>query len=143
MVSAVGMRMRKILNSGRLFLLTLAVVVLAGSTYARNAVWQNDIALLEDAAAKSPNKGRVHHNLGRAYDTNRLPRKAFEQYLLATQVEPGLAKAHESLGISYVSMGEINRARQQFEIALQLDPDLRDARMFLVYISKQDSKPSH
>ena len=134
---------QRALKIGALFLSSLVVVVLAGSTFIRNAVWQNDIVLLEDTAGKSPNKGRVHHNLGRAYDRNRLPRKAFEQYLIATSVEPNLAKAHESLGISYVSMGEINMARQQFEIALKLDPYLRDAQMFLIYISKQDNKPSH
>jgi protein O-mannosyl-transferase len=126
-----------------LFLSSLVIVIFAATTFIRNAVWQSEIALWEDAVEKSPNKGRTHHNLGRAYDTNRRPRNAFEQYLIATSVEPGLAKAHESLGISYVSQGQTDLARQQFAIALQLDPDLRDAQMFFIYISRQNNNSPH
>jgi len=123
--------------------LTLTVLVFSGAAIARNAVWKDTVSLWEDAAQKSPNKGRVHHNLGRAYDTNRNPRKAFEQYLIATRVEPDLAKAHESLGISYVSIGAVNEARQELSIALQLDPTLSQARMFLDYISLQKKNSPH
>ena len=123
--------------------LTLAVLVFSGAAIARNALWKDTITLWEDAAQKSPNKGRVHHNLGRAYDTSRNPRKAYEQYLIATTVEPDFAKAHESLGISYMSMGAINEARKELSIALQLDPDLIEARRFLDYISGQNKNFSH
>ncbi len=114
----------------------IAIAVLAGGAYSRNAIWQNDVVLWEDAAKKSPRKGRVHHNLGRAYDTARMPLQAFEQYLAAVTVEPDLAEAHQSLGISYVSMGNMNEARRELETALQLKPDLSEARMFLEYISR-------
>ncbi|HYA87589.1 MAG TPA: tetratricopeptide repeat protein [Nitrospirota bacterium] len=124
-------------------ILTLAVLVFSCATIARNAIWKDTVTLWEDAAQKSPNKGRVHHNLGRAYDTNRKPREAFEQYLIATKVEPDLAEAHESLGISYVSIGAVNEARRELSIALQLDPDLSEARMFLDYISGQNKNFSH
>jgi tetratricopeptide (TPR) repeat protein len=131
------MTMQGLMNIGRICLLSFVVVALCAATYARNFVWENEITLLEDAAAKSPNKGRVHHNLGRAYDVNRLPRKAFEQYVIATSVEPDFAKAHESLGISYMGMGRTDLARRQFEIALQLDSGLREASRFLAYIMNQ------
>ena len=34
---------------------------------ARNAIWQNDIHIWEDAVKKSPNRAGVHYNLGNAY----------------------------------------------------------------------------
>lgn len=125
-------------NAAKWLLLSLAVVVLTAATYARNAVWWNEISLLEDEAAKSPDKGRVHHNLGRAYDMNGRPRQAFEQYVIATTVDPNLAQAHESLGISYMSMRRPDLACRQFEVALRLDPTLQEANMFLAYILKQN-----
>ena len=124
----------------QLFIPILAVATLIAITYARNDVWQNEMSCWEDAAIKSPNKGRVHHNLGRAYDTNRRPRKAFEQYLIAVTVEPDLAKAHESLGISYTSMGKFDLARYELATALRLDPNLQQARTFLDYIAMQDKR---
>ncbi len=123
--------------------LVLTILVFSGATIARNAIWKDTVTLWEDAAQKSPNKGRVHQNLGRAYDINREPQKAFEQYLIATKVDPDLALAHESLGISYVSIREFNEARKELLIALQLNPDLSEARMFLDYISQQNRKVSH
>jgi len=33
----------------------------------RNAVWQNDIRLWEDAVKNSPNRAGVHYNLGNVY----------------------------------------------------------------------------
>jgi Tfp pilus assembly protein PilF len=135
-----AMRIQRRPTFTQLFLLLLVVATLAATTYIRNDVWQNEMVLWEDAARTNPKKGRVHHNLGRAYDTNRLPRKAFEQYLIAVSVEPDYARAHESLGISYVSMGQFNIARHELETALQLDPDLLPARMFLDYIAMQDKQ---
>ena len=41
---------------------------------ARNAVWQDDIHLWEDAVKKSPNRAGVHYNLGNVYlKEGRLP----------------------------------------------------------------------
>ncbi len=121
----------------KVFLAVIFIAILAAGAYIRNGIWYNDITLWEDAVVKSPGKGRVHHNLGRAYDEARYPRAAFEQYLIATSLDPDLARAHESLGISYVSFGKIDDARRELQTALQLDPELRQARMFLEYISKQ------
>jgi lipoprotein NlpI len=133
-------RIHRISVITQFFLPMLALATLLAATHSRNIVWQNEMSFWEDAAMKSPGKGRVHHNLGRAYDTSRLPRKAFEQYLIAVTVEPDLAKAHESLGISYTSMGKFDIARYELEIALRLDPKLQQARMFLGYIAMQDKR---
>jgi tetratricopeptide (TPR) repeat protein len=42
-------------------------VVLGGLTLARNQVYATEVALWEDTARKSPEKARVHNNLGYAY----------------------------------------------------------------------------
>jgi len=105
----------------------------------RNAIWHDDMTLGADEVKKSPGKGRVHHNLGRVYDQAHLPRKAFNEYIIATYLQPDLALAHQSLGISYVSRGMLKNARQELETALQLDPSLGEARTFLDFISQQNS----
>ncbi len=121
------------------FIAVLVLVFFSAATFSRNSVWKDSISLWEDAARKSPNKGRVHHNLGRAYDTHHMPGKAFQQYLIAVRVQPDLAKAHESLGISFVSIKAMDEARQELTTALRLDPGLTEARFFLDYISQQQA----
>ncbi len=66
-----------------------AVVVLAaaGATYARAAVWGDAVTLWEDTAAKSPNKARVHFQLGFAYfDQGRFER-AIEEFEKTAKLE--------------------------------------------------------
>src|ERR1700674_2434718 len=45
---------------------TAVVAILAGATYIRAQVWSNEVALWEDTVQKSPNKSRVHFQLGSA-----------------------------------------------------------------------------
>ncbi len=55
------------------------LVAAAGMTYARAAVWGDAVTLWEDTAAKSPNKPRVHFQLGFAYfDRGRFGRAVAE-----------------------------------------------------------------
>jgi hypothetical protein len=48
-------------------LLVLITLVLSGVTYARNAIWKDELSLWRDVVEKSPNKARPHTTLGLAY----------------------------------------------------------------------------
>ncbi len=61
-------------------MLALIVFLLAGTTYARNNVWKDEISLWQDVVQKSPQKERAHRNLGLAYRSKGLTDKAIDQY---------------------------------------------------------------
>lgn len=89
----------------------LAVLVLCSFATIRNALWQDDIALWEDVVRKSPQKGRVHINLGNAYlDKKRLD-MAQQQFLVASQLDPDNWKA-------YFGIARICEEKQQYTEAL-------------------------
>ncbi len=80
-------------------------VALAAATWARNAVWKDEISLWADAAARSPRKPRPHLNLGVAsYERGRVD-DAIREFQVVLQLQPDLADAHTNLGIAYLAKG--------------------------------------
>lgn len=78
--------------------LTLAFAgILGAATVTRNRVYATEISLWEDTARKSPEKARVHNNLGYAYQlAGRYP-DARRAYLRALALDPGHARARSNL----------------------------------------------
>jgi len=89
-------------------ILLAVVVIFSVFTVQRNAVWKTELSLLEDAAAKSPEKARIFSNLARTH------------YLLA-----------ESETTPEGAMARIDRVEQYARQALGLDPTLLDAHVHL------------
>ena len=108
-------------------LLAVAVVALAGTTYARNAVWGSQKSLWEDTVSKSPLKARPHNNLGPLYFDEGKYDRAIEQYEIALRLEPDYDLAHNNLGNAYRMKGWTDKAIEQYEIALNLNPRFIDA----------------
>ncbi|HLY19316.1 MAG TPA: tetratricopeptide repeat protein [Bryobacteraceae bacterium] len=67
--------------------LGVIVAVLAFVTYQRNQLWASDIALWEDAAAKSPGKVRVLEQLARTYYDHNRYQDAVNEYARAAEVQ--------------------------------------------------------
>jgi tetratricopeptide (TPR) repeat protein len=108
-------------------ILAVIVVVLAGSTYARNRVWQDEVSLWDDVVKKSPDKPRAHNNLGTAYRYKGLHNRAIEHYQRAIQLDPDYAYAYNNLGTAYRSRGQTDRAIENFRKAITLNPSYADA----------------
>jgi hypothetical protein len=75
---------------------TLAVaacVLLALATHARNRDYRDEITLWEATAKYSPNKGRVHNNLGYAYELADRKEDARKAYRRALEIDPKYARA--------------------------------------------------
>lgn len=72
-------------------------VVLGGMTVLRNQDYQNEIALWESTAARSPGKPRVHNNLGFAYEQAGRRVEARREYTLALSLNPAYRKARDNL----------------------------------------------
>jgi tetratricopeptide (TPR) repeat protein len=106
----------------------MAVIMLGGTTYGRNRVWQNKIILWEDVVMKSPEKSRPHNNLGNAYAEQNRFDEAISAYKTAIQFNPNHVQAHNNLGIAYGKQNRFDKAISEFKTALQLRPDYAEAR---------------
>ncbi len=81
------------------------VALLAVLTFARNQVWQTPLSLWSDAASKSPNKARVHVNVGVAYHGLDRLDDAIRHYCRALEIDPNIALAEENLQIALDQQG--------------------------------------
>jgi tetratricopeptide (TPR) repeat protein len=63
------------------------LLVMAGLTYQRSAVWSGAIPLWEDAVQKSPRQARAHFQLAYAYYAANRCREADERYQTVAQLE--------------------------------------------------------
>ena len=93
--------------------IALAVIslVLITATIRRNTVWNDELRLWEDMAAKSPDKPRVLSNLAKYHLGNNEPKKAIAPLLRALDREPG---STESLNILGMLLDQIPEARGRY-----------------------------
>lgn len=73
------------------------VVLFAALTVARNQDYRTEIAQWEATVALSPDKSRVHNNLGYAYRVAGRLQDARREYLVALHLDPGNVKARLNL----------------------------------------------
>jgi type IV pilus assembly protein PilF len=72
-------------------------------------------------------RARSHTDLGAVYLQERRYEIALEEYILATEIDPGFAVAHNGLGLVYAALGQDKQAEQYFRKAIQLDPNNSEA----------------
>lgn len=111
----------------------LVVIVLSGTTYARNIVWRDEVGLWEDVVKNSPENARGHNNLGLAYSKNDWIDKGMEHFQIAARIKPNYMEAHFNLGLEYFGRGRTDMAQSEFEMALKLKPDDVRTKLFLNY----------
>ncbi len=129
--------------AGRALVPVLAVIILilTGTTYARNMIWKDPILLWEDVVSKSPDKARPHNNLGKAYWERGLKDKAFEEYSIAVKLDPMFPQALTNIANMYREKGQLNRALQHYQMAIFLAPTYTNAHfnLGLLYLQKGDA----
>jgi len=98
MLLALSIELTLWLNS-RVFQLVAAGLLLSltSLTVLRNQVYASEISLWQDAALKSPNKARVHNNLGYAYLQAHQSDNARREFTTALELDPQLYQAHYNL----------------------------------------------
>ncbi|WP_224985038.1 tetratricopeptide repeat protein [Geomonas agri] len=116
----------------------ILIVALCAATVVRNRVWQSEITLWQDAAAKSPAKVRPHQNLALYYGMQGLLDQARRELQQALVIEPGNFELHNNLGIVYKQMGDFNNAIKQYQTVLKLEPGDAMARYNLgnIYLAQ-------
>lgn len=109
--------------------LLVAAIILSGFwTRQRNRVWQDELTLWQDAAAKSPHSARPYHNLGRAYQAGGDDRKAVAAYRQALSIRldtvgPDHYRTGETwndLGVAYDRLGDVENAADSYRRALNI-----------------------
>ncbi|MCL4455822.1 MAG: tetratricopeptide repeat protein [Nitrospirae bacterium] len=103
--------------------LMVTVLIFSGATYARNTIWQDEIKLWEDVVKKSPNKARVHYNLGVVYEKKGRIYEAMDKYLTVIKLSPNHADAYNNLGAAYAKIGRLDKAVENFYFAAKLKPE--------------------
>jgi tetratricopeptide (TPR) repeat protein len=111
------MRMKGIMRILAAFLIITAFAI---ATRERNLVWREPLTMLEDNVRKSPDKGRVHYNLGRQFITEGRIDEAIEQFQAAIRLRP-TSEAYNNLGSAYQDKGMIDRSIELYKAALVLD----------------------
>lgn len=101
------------------------VLVIAYGTvaWARNTVWSSNISLWTDAAAKSPGKERVWHNLGMAYMDAARHQEAMECFTRALSLNPSYQLSHEALVTAYTRAGRFADAQDAAFAGLMTHPE--------------------
>lgn len=98
-------------------------------TIERNGIFKDNFTLWSDAVKKSPNKMRVHHNLGKAYFTRGDIDGAIREGEIALKLSASAVRKENVkfvlnlLGGSYFVKGEVDRALDMFNRAIKVDPN--------------------
>lgn len=122
-------------------LLALLVVMLAFTSIARNRVWKSEIALWRDVVSKSPNKARVHNNLGFALhnakaddisaksfaqgkrEVQKILEEAVKEYRQAIRLDPTGVQAYTNLAEVQLIQGKYDEAFGTLALASGNLPD--------------------
>ena len=122
MTTFVFIFVNKSLRAEKVLMLVLAVIIilLSGTTYARNLLWHDGVTLWSDVIRKSPEKARPHNNLGIAYKNQGYFDEAIKEYKIALDFSPDNAEAHHNLGVIYGLKGRVDEAIQEYRIALNI-----------------------
>jgi tetratricopeptide (TPR) repeat protein len=118
-------------------LLLLVVVSFSLWTYQRNEVWTDEVALLMDSVAKSPQKARVHANLAYALEKNDENEAALIHYQKALRLKPS---RNDKLDIMYYNYANLLLKMEKFAEAvdyyyksIELNPNAEANRSNLGY----------
>ena len=114
--------------------------VMLPKTLERNALWQNDVALWQDAASKHPGKLRVRYNLGVAWARQGDCSKARTQFETVLALNPQDDMSYAALGYCAEVEGDLTSARRLYGIAVGRNTQNRYAREGLARLKQRGSE---
>ena len=89
----------------RAILFAIGLIAVAGgsvSTYQRNLLYRDAVALWTDTVNKSPLKARPHNNLGHSYAVSGDWDRAIDEFRIAARLDPDYALAQKNLRNAYL-----------------------------------------
>ncbi|MBI9084518.1 MAG: tetratricopeptide repeat protein [Desulfobacterales bacterium] len=115
----------------RAMVLGALVLCLGIWTLERNRVWQNDLTLWRDCAAKSPQKPRPNNKLGVALEKRGRLAEAERQFRYVIALDPAHPYAYFNLANTLARRGRSAEAVENYQKSLVLVPDNPGARINL------------
>jgi len=112
----------------RFLLYVLILVVLGSASWMRSSVYEDTVALWTDSARKSPDKGRVHDNLGVVLKQHGRVTEALQEFERAVELEPNDPLALNNLATIYCRIGRRQECGALLKKATSIMPDYLDAR---------------
>jgi tetratricopeptide (TPR) repeat protein len=109
--------------------LVFVVIFFSVLTFARNAVWRDEVRMWKDVVSKSPNKARGHLNLGVALGKQGRFEEAIREFETTLKLNSYQAKAHNGLGMVYDHQGRLDDAIKEYQTALTINP--KDANVHM------------
>ena len=137
-------------NSAKVFYVLIPIAALYSvKTFARNEVWQSNIALYEDGVITAPESWRTHNLLGVEYTKKlkdekdpavkkELFTKAIENFNKSLEVLPGSPEVWMLKGYAYEFAGNDDSAITNYRVAIRLDASAKAAsNLGGVYLRRQ------
>jgi len=110
---------------------TLAIALLAGTAYARNALWADPIGFWKQTSEESPRKFVPSYNLAVAYSGHDRIREAINELARTISLSPNYPDAYQLRGELYFKLGAYAEAMKNAQAALALKPDSVNAHTLL------------
>lgn len=104
-------------------ILTIIIVLNSYLTYERNKVWKDEISLLSDNIAKTPDLARPYNNRGAIYESQRQSDKAITDFSNAIGINPKFSEAYYNRGATYRDLKQWDKAIADFSTAIKIDPN--------------------
>jgi tetratricopeptide (TPR) repeat protein len=129
------------------FIFISIITALSVATYARNAVWTDEVRLWEDVISKSPLKSRTHSNLGTALHERAQYGEAIEHLSRSLELDTGSMDVHKTYanrGAAYYETGQYDKAMKDFNKAIYLSPFFDEAFYYRgkTYLKKMRFAPA-
>lgn len=100
---------------------TAIILLLGVSAFARNQVWQDEVALWKDVLSKNPKSYRAENNLGMAHKTAGRLKEAEYHIAKALEMRPRYFRANNNMGIVLGLQGRHDEAQRYFEKAVHFN----------------------
>ncbi|OGW14435.1 MAG: hypothetical protein A3K09_03995 [Nitrospinae bacterium RIFCSPLOWO2_12_FULL_47_7] len=119
--------------------LIVITLLLCGITIKRNAVWNSELTLWDDARKKAPAKVRPLANLARAYSLGDDNDRAMALYEQSIARNSSLFESHYNLGDLYYKSGRVEDGLNHILIAAALEPRIAEiqARLGEIYMDRK------
>lgn len=117
----------------------IVIIVLCASTYYRNVIWGDEVALWQDAMNKFPQNARAISNLGTALARNNLCKEAIEQLQKALTLNDKDPNTWYNLAFCYKKLKLPYQAITAYKKVLELKPDYQKASVdiAMIYIAQR------
>ncbi|WP_419174908.1 DUF6056 family protein [Desulfosediminicola sp.] len=130
-IALVGVISRFVAKSKTILIIIFLLIISGVWTYERNKIWQSNVSLWEDAATKSPEKWRVHANVGYYYSEAGRLDEAISKYEIAINLNDKEANTFRGFARAWKKKGDTEKAEFYYREAIRLKRNFVVARIEL------------